>query len=1041
MADQTFAVNCGFFDAIDSDRTYSADEMNRPYRRIISNGVFATPQGDPSTDLQVVESTGMNIICKTGEGLFADKWFENPSSIVITVPNNTATVPRIDSVLVQVDTRTSGRVGNIVHRTGTPASSPVPPAINQTEGVVEYRLANIRVNAGVTSIQGRYITDRRGSSDCPWVTSLIYQVDTSTLYDQWQAAYAEYFEEEKAIWDAWYAQLTEDLDVSMTLDRHTNTVTTTPQTTGYIPIGLDYNRNTDILEVYINGLRAVEGTHYVVVDDTKILVENQLQIGQEVTFVVMRSVISGSATNIMVLLQELESQIAGVAGGTPTVVDSASDMTDTEKIYILSSDSKWYYYSATAEDWVIGGTYGGVPTDTTLSISGSAADAKAVGDAIAEKANADDVDVLDTELTKAKQDLQAIATGTAQIDMGFVQGIRYPATPSTVDTSSTRCASQGAIHVGAKDVIEVTIPSGLKVGVVTTLGTNSGWKTSTYTFTATSACDVYLNVAKTSDGGVTPSEVTGVIINYTDNSSRVSILEQEDEWLTDAVNSLGVTNPIESPGYINGSGGISEQSSTRLEVYTNKIPVSIGDKITIKLRYTASHELWIAYALYKADESYITRVTLVNGTSASYYEETVTVTNANARYIAFSYRTYGDVVATVIKENTTAEKLGSPFATIIPADSYTYPTIDTTAKTLTIQNGTIIIDRRLPSGYVAISPNQICDYSSVSSTAILFTWDIANSAIVAFAYNAVVDLTNYIPLCSLRTSKGLVGSTIPIMVDGQLYGKVNLDYINQGSLWKNDNVRGVNHRGYATVAPENTLPAFKLSKDMGFSYVETDIRFTSDGVPVLLHDASINRTARNSDGTEISGTINIADITYAEASAYDYGIWKGTAYAGTPIPTFAQFLKACRRLGLRPYIELKAGTQAQIEGLVDTVISCGFKGLCTWISYSDTYLSYVKNHASGERLGLIADTYSSALITTINGLKTEDNEVILDMTVLSQIDNTVVAALIAADIALECFVNGNYSIVGANPYITGITTDSGNIGQYMYTLWNHNIYT
>lgn len=395
MADQTFAVHCGFFDAIDSDRTYSADEMNRPYRRVISNGVFATPSGTPSTDLQVVESSGMNIICKAGEGLFADKWFENPSPIVITVPDNTATVPRIDSVLVQVDTRTSGRVGNIVYRTGTPASSPTPPAINQTEGVVEYRLANIRVNAGVTSILGRYITDRRGSSDCPWVTSLIYQVDTSTLYDQWASAYAEYFEQEKAIWDAWYSQLTEDLDVSMTLDRHTNTVTTTAQTTGYIPIGLAYNHNTDILEVYINGLRAVEGTHYVVVDDTTILVENQLQIGQEVTFVVMRSVISGSATTIMVLLQELENQIAGIAGGTPTVVDAKADMTEHGKIYILSSDSKWYYYSTTASDWVAGGTYGGVPTDTTLSISGSAADAKAVGDA---------VDALDDRVTALESD-------------------------------------------------------------------------------------------------------------------------------------------------------------------------------------------------------------------------------------------------------------------------------------------------------------------------------------------------------------------------------------------------------------------------------------------------------------------------------------------------------------------------------------------------------------------------------------------------------------------------------------------------------------
>lgn len=357
MADQTFAVHCGFFDAINSDRTYSADEMNRPYKRVISNGVFATPQGTRSTDLQVVASSGMNIICKKGEGLFGDKWFENPSGIAITVPSNTGTVPRIDSVLVQVDTRTSGRVGNIVYRTGTPASYPVPPAINQTEGVVEYRLANIRVNAGVSAITQSMITDRRGSSDCPWVTSLIYQVDTSTLYDQWAAAYAEYFEEEKEIWDAWYEQLTEELDVTTNIVKLTNTVTTTSPIDN-IPIGLDYNHNTDILEVFINGLRAVEGTQYVVNDDTSITLEKQLQEDQTVVFVVLKSVISGDISSIEAILQNLNDRINAVAGGTPTVVDSMYEMTDFRKLYILSSDSNWYYYDSTQADWVSGGVYG-----------------------------------------------------------------------------------------------------------------------------------------------------------------------------------------------------------------------------------------------------------------------------------------------------------------------------------------------------------------------------------------------------------------------------------------------------------------------------------------------------------------------------------------------------------------------------------------------------------------------------------------------------------------------------------------------------------
>ena len=74
----------------------------------------------------------------------------------------------------------------------------------------------------------------------------------------------------------------------------------------------------------------------------------------------------------------LESMIQRVASGAPIVVTSTSAMTDTEQIYVLSTDRKWYYHNGTS--WVAGGEYGAVATDTTLTQSGIPADAKAVGD-------------------------------------------------------------------------------------------------------------------------------------------------------------------------------------------------------------------------------------------------------------------------------------------------------------------------------------------------------------------------------------------------------------------------------------------------------------------------------------------------------------------------------------------------------------------------------------------------------------------------------------------------------------------------------------
>ncbi len=370
------------------------------------------------------------------------------------------------------------------------------------------------------------------------------------------------------------------------------------------------------------------------------------------------------------------------------------------------------------------------------------------------------------------------------------------------------------------------------------------------------------------------------------------------------------------------------------------------------------------------------------------------------------------------------ESIHKPLAGMIPSNyAYQYPIIDTYKKTMTLYPNFTFIDDRFPAGSVSNAGTLTCDYSSVSSSAVVFYWKVSNNTVVAYAYNIVVDAKEYIPFCLLRTSTKAVSSVCPVVVDGRLFGNVL-------TVEENQNVKGIGHRGFTSVAPENTLISYKVAKENGYTYVETDVRYTQDGVPVLLHDETINRTS--------NGTGNIADLTYAQVSQYDFGSWKGSAFTGEKIPTFEQFCIICHRLGLHPYIEIKVGTQQQTEALVKTAIKCGLKGYYTWVSYYPEYLGYVKGIDSNARLGLIADEYASSLISQAQQLKTDSNDVFINISFLNGVDATATSELADAGIPLETYTNSDAQMI-ANSYVTGITTDLDCPSAYLYRLWKNGL--
>ena len=232
-------------------------------------------------------------------------------------------------------------------------------------------------------------------------------------------------------------------------------------------------------------------------------------------------------------------------------------------------------------------------------------------------------------------------------------------------------------------------------------------------------------------------------------------------------------------------------------------------------------------------------------------------------------------------------------------------------------------------------------------------------------------------------------------------------------------LRSISHRGYSAVAPENTLPAYILAKTMGFRFVETDVSYTADGVPMLLHDATIDRTS--------DGSGRLSEMTYAQVRQYDFGSWKSMDYAGTVIPTLDEFLLLCEKLALSPYIELKRNgqyTREQIEAIVDLVKQYGIGGNESYISFSPEYLEYVKQYNPHARLGYLKSTASTDDIDICRSLKTSDNQVFYDVK-FTTLTEEICRQYQSACIPLEVWtVNTENDILSLDPYISGVTSDS-----------------
>jgi glycerophosphoryl diester phosphodiesterase len=117
--------------------------------------------------------------------------------------------------------------------------------------------------------------------------------------------------------------------------------------------------------------------------------------------------------------------------------------------------------------------------------------------------------------------------------------------------------------------------------------------------------------------------------------------------------------------------------------------------------------------------------------------------------------------------------------------------------------------------------------------------------------------------------------------------------------------RVIGHRGAAGHAPENTLESIRTAARLGATWVEFDVHLTSDKVPVLIHDDTLDRT------TDSDGPVDHKSLTALQS--VDAGTWYAKAFAGEPIPTLDATLRLLASLGLGANVEIKPSPSREAE--------------------------------------------------------------------------------------------------------------------------------
>ena len=159
----------------------------------------------------------------------------------------------------------------------------------------------------------------------------------------------------------------------------------------------------------------------------------------------------------------------------------------------------------------------------------------------------------------------------------------------------------------------------------------------------------------------------------------------------------------------------------------------------------------------------------------------------------------------------------------------------------------------------------------------------------------------------VQSKHGMFGKSLnytTLLLDSTEHGVVPLNYVPNNSeflkeiekrydgftdiqtsntVQSTDEFGSIAHRGFSSKAPENTFAAFDKAIENNFPYIETDVQLTSDNIPVIIHDDTVDRTS--------NGKGKVSEKTLSDIKKLDFGSWFDSKYKNETIPTLSELLK------------------------------------------------------------------------------------------------------------------------------------------------------